>query len=101
MWRAPLKLNIILGALFNLRGFWGGPDRGSHDAERRQPAGRLYARFVQKFLAVPSTFAVRETQSLGQQMLKAPRGINGLMMIEYDLHSEHVYFQMKYNFLVY
>ena len=27
---------------------------------------------------VPSTFAVRETQSLGQQMLKEPLAINGL-----------------------
>ena len=36
-----------------------------------------------------STFAVRETQSLGQQMLNAPVGINGLTMnSEQDLYSK-------------
>ena len=33
-----------------------------------------------------STFAVRETQSLGQQMLNAPFGINGLI-IQIDLQN--------------
>ena len=32
-------------------------------------------------IVASSTFAVRETQSLGQQMLKEPLGINGLSLI--------------------
>ena len=32
----------------------------------------------------------RETQSLGQQMLNAPLGINGLKIITRELHSYHI-----------
>ena len=38
---------------------------------------------------VRSTFAVRETASLGQQMLNAPVGINGLIIIQkYDFYLD-------------
>ena len=33
---------------------------------------------IRSFVPTVPTFAVRETQSLGQQMLNAPLGINGL-----------------------
>ena len=43
---------------------------------------------------VRSTFAVRATQSLGQQMLNAPVGINGLHRYKYLLR---VYLSFIYN----
>ena len=49
-----------------------------------------YTRLSHLCRPVRSTFAVRETQSLGQQMLNAPVGINGLTENEYTrLYTVH------------
>ena len=51
---------------------------------------------------VRSTFAVRETQSLGQQMLNAPFGINGLTKPYFTInvrneHDKNINIKVKYN----